>query len=176
MNENVSENTTDFRPPLSGFRIGLGTDIHKLVGGRKLILGGIEIPFDKGLLGHSDADSLSHAITDALLGAAGLGDIGIHFSDQDSHWKNADSSIFLAQTCEMLSEIGWSLVNLDATIMAEQPKLMPHLPAMITRLADVMKIEAWRINLKAKTNEGLDAVGRGEAIAAQAIVLLQPQL
>lgn len=154
-------------------RIGIGNDIHRLVAGRKLILGGVEIPHDKGLLGHSDADSLSHAITDALLGAAGLGDIGTHFSDKDPRWKNADSQMFLQAVCQMLAERGWRIVNIDATILAERPKMMPHIPAMKETLAATMNIEAAQLNLKAKTNEGLDTIGRGEAIGAQAIALLE---
>ena len=154
-------------------RIGIGNDIHRLVEGRKLILGGVEIPYDKGLLGHSDADSLSHAITDALLGAAGLGDIGTHFSDKDPRWKNADSQMFLQAVCQMLAERGWRIVNIDATILAERPKMMPHIPAMKETLAATMNIEAAQLNLKAKTNEGLDTIGRGEAIGAQAIALLE---
>lgn len=154
-------------------RIGIGNDIHRLVEGRKLILGGVEIPHDKGLLGHSDADSLSHAITDALLGAAGLGDIGTHFSDKDPRWKNADSQMFLQAVCQMLAERGWRIVNIDATILAERPKMMPHIPAMKETLAATMNIVAAQLNLKAKTNEGLDAIGRGEAIGAQAIALLE---
>ncbi len=154
-------------------RIGIGNDIHRLVAGRKLILGGVEIPYDKGLLGHSDADSLSHAITDALLGAASLGDIGTHFSDKDPRWKNADSQMFLQAVCQMLAERGWRIVNIDATILAERPKMMPHIPAMKETLAATMNIEAAQLNLKAKTNEGLDAIGRGEAIGAQAIALLE---
>ncbi|HZS08081.1 MAG TPA: 2-C-methyl-D-erythritol 2,4-cyclodiphosphate synthase [Blastocatellia bacterium] len=156
----------------ASFRIGLGHDIHRLVEGRRLILGGVEIPFDKGLLGHSDADSLSHAITDALLGAAGLGDIGTHFSDKDPRWAGADSMVFLRGACELLAENGWGVVNVDATIMAERPKMMPHIAAIKTRLAEALKIDPSQINIKAKTNEGLDAVGRGEAIAAQAVVLI----
>src|SRR5207244_7617215 len=117
----------------SSLRVGLGYDIHRLVAGRKLILGGVEIECDLGLLGHSDADSLSHAICDALLGAAGLGDIGTHFSDQDPQWKGADSLLLLRRVCEMLAEQGWSIVNIDATILAERPKMMPHIPAMKTK-------------------------------------------
>ncbi len=153
-------------------RIGIGNDIHRLVEGRKLILGGVEIPFEKGLLGHSDADSLTHAICDALLGAAALGDIGTHFSDQDSRWKGADSLKLLSRVAAMLNETGWRIVNIDATIMAERPKMMPHLPAMKSNLAAVLNVDISCLSLKAKTNEGLDAVGRGEAIAAQAIALL----
>lgn len=153
-------------------RIGIGNDIHRLVAGRKLILGGVEIPFALGLQGHSDADSLTHAICDALLGAAALGDIGTHFSDQDPQWKGADSLSLLRRVCEMLRAAGWSIGNVDATILAERPRMMPHLPAMKTKLAAAMSIDAACLNLKAKTNEGLDAIGRGEAIGAQAIALL----
>lgn len=153
-------------------RIGIGNDIHRLVEGRKLILGGVEIPFEKGLLGHSDGDSLSHAITDALLGAAGLGDIGNHFSDKDAKWKDADSMVFLRHVCELLADAGHSIANVDATILAERPKMMPHIPAMKIKLAEAMKINPSQLNIKAKTNEGLDAIGRGEAIAAQAVALI----
>ena len=164
--------------PISNFqapiRVGIGNDIHRLVAGRKLILGGVEIPFEQGLQGHSDADSLTHAICDALLGAAVLGDIGTHFSDQDPQWKGADSLQLLARVCAMLSEQGWCIVNVDATILAERPKMMPHLPAMKAKLAAALNLDAACLNLKAKTNEGLDAIGRGEAIGAQAIACLTP--
>ncbi|MFN0086237.1 MAG: 2-C-methyl-D-erythritol 4-phosphate cytidylyltransferase [Blastocatellia bacterium] len=156
-------------------RTGIGNDIHRLVEGRKLILGGIEIPFDRGLLGHSDGDSLSHAITDALLGAAGLGDIGFHFSDGDSRWKGADSLVFLRHVCGLLRERGYGIANIDATILAERPRMAPHIPGMKARLAQAMEIAEGQLNLKAKTNEGLDAIGRGEAIGAQAIALIQPR-
>ena len=157
------------------FRIGLGNDIHQLVEGRKLILGGIEIPFEKGLLGHSDADALSHAITDAILGAAGLGDIGTHFSDKDPRWKDADSLMFLQEAQAMAQAGGYAIGNIDATIIAEKPKLMPHMAAMRARLCATLGLDESQINLKAKTNEKLDAIGRGEAIAAQAVVLLHRQ-
>ena len=156
----------------SATRVGIGNDIHRLVEGRKLILGGVEIPFDKGLLGHSDGDSLSHAITDALLGAAGLGDIGTHFSDKDAQWKDADSMVFLRHVCQLLAGRGWRIGNVDATILAERPKMMPHIPAMKAKLAEAMAIDPSQLNIKAKTNEGLDAIGRGEAIAAQAVALI----
>ncbi|HQR33218.1 MAG TPA: 2-C-methyl-D-erythritol 2,4-cyclodiphosphate synthase [Blastocatellia bacterium] len=156
----------------SSHRVGIGNDIHRLVEGRKLILGGVDIPFDKGLLGHSDGDSLSHAITDALLGAAGLGDIGTHFSDKDARWKDADSLMFLRHVCELLAERSYQIGNVDATILAERPKMMPHIPAMKARLAEAMAIDPSQLNIKAKTNEGLDAIGRSEAIAAQAIALI----
>ena len=165
-------NPSQIEPLKSNLRVGIGNDLHRLVEGRKLILGGVEIPFEKGLLGHSDADSLTHAICDALLGAAALGDIGTHFSDNDPQWKAADSLLLLARVRAMISGAGWSIVNIDATIMAERPKMMPHLQAMRTKLAEAMEIEVSCVSLKAKTNEGLDAVGRGEAIAAQAIALL----
>jgi 2-C-methyl-D-erythritol 2,4-cyclodiphosphate synthase len=154
------------------YRIGIGNDIHRLVEGRRLILGGVEIPFDKGLLGHSDGDSLSHAITDALLGAAALGDIGTHFSDKDPRWAGADSMVFLHHVCVLLTERGFQIANIDATILAERPKMMPHIPAMKAKLAEVMAIDPSQLNIKAKTNEGLDAIGRGEAIAAQAVALI----
>ena len=154
-------------------RMGIGNDIHRLVEGRKLILGGVEIPFDRGLQGHSDGDSLTHAITDALLGAAGLGDIGTHFSDQDPRWKDADSFLFLQHVCGLLGDCGYRVANIDATIQAERPKISPHITAMKSRLADAMGIDQTQLNLKAKTNEGLDAVGRGEAIGALAIALIE---
>jgi 2-C-methyl-D-erythritol 2,4-cyclodiphosphate synthase len=154
------------------FRTGIGYDIHRLVEGRKLILGGIEIPFQRGLQGHSDGDSLSHAITDALLGAAGLGDIGTHFSDTDPRWAGADSMIFLSEVCRFLSERGLHIVNIDATILAERPKMQPHIHSMRTKLAETLGIEPTQLNIKAKTNEGLDAIGRGEAIGAQVIVMI----
>jgi 2-C-methyl-D-erythritol 4-phosphate cytidylyltransferase/2-C-methyl-D-erythritol 2,4-cyclodiphosphate synthase len=159
--------------PALPFRIGLGNDIHQLIEGRKLILGGIEIPFDKGLLGHSDADALSHAITDAILGATGLGDIGQHFSDQDPQWKGADSLLFLRRAAEMARASGYVIGNIDATIIAEKPKMMPHLAAMRARLCETLELAESQLNLKAKTNEKLDAIGRGEAIAVQAVVLLR---
>lgn len=153
-------------------RIGIGYDIHRLVEGRKLILGGVEIPFEKGLLGHSDSDVLSHAICDALLGAAALGDIGTHFPDSDPRWAGASSLDFLARAVEMLTERGYRISNIDATVMAERPKLRPHIEAMRERLASVLRIDVQQVSVKAKTNEGLESVGRGEAIEAQAIVIL----
>jgi 2-C-methyl-D-erythritol 2,4-cyclodiphosphate synthase len=153
-------------------RIGTGYDIHRLVEGRKLILGGVEIPFEKGLLGHSDSDVLSHAICDALLGAAGLGDIGTHFPDSDPRWAGASSLEFLAHVVELLSQKGYGIANIDATVMAERPRLVPHVQAMRERLASVLRIDASQVNIKAKTNEGLESVGRGEAMSAQAAALL----
>jgi 2-C-methyl-D-erythritol 4-phosphate cytidylyltransferase/2-C-methyl-D-erythritol 2,4-cyclodiphosphate synthase len=157
----------------SAIRIGSGYDIHRLVAGRKLILGGVEIAFELGLLGHSDGDSLSHAITDALFGAAGLGDIGKHFSDQDPRYAGIDSLVMLRRVSDLLAERGLRIENIDATIHAESPKMAPHIAEMRARLAEAMNIAQSQLNIKAKTNEGLDAVGRGEAIAAQAIALIR---
>src|SRR5215475_9570086 len=156
----------------SAIRIGVGNDIHRLVEGGKLILGGVEIPYERGLLGHSDGDSLTHAITDALLGAAALGDIGSHFSDKDPRWAGADSFVFLRHVCGLLEECGFEIANVDATILAERPKMAPHIAGMKTRLAEAMRISRSQINIKAKTNEGLDAIGAGDAIGAQAVALI----
>ncbi|MBZ5643864.1 MAG: 2-C-methyl-D-erythritol 2,4-cyclodiphosphate synthase [Acidobacteriia bacterium] len=154
-------------------RAGIGYDLHRLAEGRKLILGGIELPFPKGPVGHSDGDALAHALCDALLGAAGLGDIGTHFPDTDPQWKNVSSLLFLERTRELLSELELRIVHIDAIVIAEKPKLGPHFPAMREALAHSLGIAPSMINLKAKTNEGVDAIGRGEAIAAQAIVTLE---
>ena len=153
-------------------RIGMGYDIHRLVEGRKLVLAGVDIPFEKGLLGHSDSDVLTHAICDALLGAAALGDIGAHFPDTDERWKGASSLDLLARVVEMISERGYRVANVDATIMAERPRLRPHIQAMRERLAGVLQVDVDRVSVKAKTSEGLESVGRGEAMAAHAIALL----
>lgn len=153
-------------------RVGLGYDIHPLVAGRKLILGGVEVPFEKGPRGHSDGDCLYHAVTDALLGAAGLGDMGRHFPDTDPKWKDADSSVFLKAARKLLAEKKLQIQNIDANLHIESPKLAPHLPKMIQNLSELLGIRPDQINLKAKRGEGLDAVGRGEAAAVQAIVLL----
>ena len=153
-------------------RIGIGYDIHRLVDGRKLVLGGVEIPFEKGLLGHSDSDVLTHAICDALLGAAALGDIGTHFPDNDSRWAGASSLDFLARVVELVSQKGYRVANVDATVMAEQPRLKPHVDSMRERLASVLGVGAEQVSVKAKTSEGLESVGRGEAMAAQAVVLV----
>ena len=153
-------------------RIGIGYDIHRLVEGRKLILGGIPIPFEKGLLGHSDSDVLTHAICDALLGAAALGDIGAHFPDRDPRWAGASSLEFLVRVVELVTERGYRVANIDATVMAERPKLMPYAQAIRQSLASVLLIDVDQINIKAKTNEGLESVGRGEAMAAHAVALL----
>ena len=150
-------------------RSGIGYDLHRLATGRKLILGGIEVPFEKGPVGHSDGDALAHAICDALLGAAGLGDIGTHFPDTDPKWKDAHSLRFLEHVRGLLAERHLRIMHLDAIVITERPKLAPHFSAMREALARALGIETSRINLKAKTNEGVGAVGRGEAIAAQAI-------
>ena len=154
-------------------RSGIGYDLHRLAQGRKLILGGIEVPFEKGPVGHSDGDALAHAICDALLGAAGLGDIGTHFPDTDSRWAGASSLVFLERTRKLLDEHQLSIRHIDAVVILERPKLGPHFPAMRGALAKALGIKLAQINLKAKTNEGVDEVGRGEAIAAQAIATLE---
>ena len=156
-------------------RIGIGYDIHRLVEGRKLVLGGVEIPFDKGLLGHSDSDVLTHAICDALLGAAALGDIGTHFPDTDPRWAGASSLEFLAAVIELIAARGYQIGNVDATVLAERPKLKPHIQVIRERLASVLGLHLDQVSLKAKTSEGLESVGRGEAIAAQAVALLSPR-
>jgi 2-C-methyl-D-erythritol 2,4-cyclodiphosphate synthase len=153
-------------------RAGIGYDLHRLTLGRKLVLGGIEVPCDRGPVGHSDGDALAHCICDALLGAAGLGDIGTHFPDSDPQWKDANSLRFLDRVRELFAERGLRIAHIDATVITEKPKLGPHFPAMRKALAGALGIAPERINLKAKTNEGVDAVGRGEAIAAQAIATL----
>lgn len=154
-------------------RAGIGYDLHRLAEGRKLILGGIEVPFHKGPVGHSDGDALAHAICDALLGAAGLGDIGAHFPDTDPKWKDVSSLRFLERVRELLVEQRLLIVHIDAVVITEKPKLGPHFPAMREALAKSLGISTSAINLKAKTNEGVDAIGHGEAIAAQAIVTLE---
>jgi 2-C-methyl-D-erythritol 2,4-cyclodiphosphate synthase len=154
-------------------RAGIGYDLHRLASGRKLVLGGIEVPFEKGPVGHSDGDALAHAICDALLGAAGLGDIGTHFPDTDPKWKDAQSLRFLEHVRGLLAERRLRIAHLDAIVITERPKLGPHFSAMREALARALGIEASCINLKAKTNEGVGAVGRGEAIAAQAIATLE---
>ena len=154
------------------FKIGEGWDIHALVADRKLILGGVEIPFHLGLLGHSDADVLLHAITDALLGAAALGDIGTHFPDTDLAFKGADSGVLLAEAARRVRAKGFEIGNVDSTVIAQAPKLMPHMPAMRERIAQVLGIAVDQINVKAKTAEKMGPVGLGQAMEARAIVLL----
>ncbi len=156
-------------------RIGQGYDVHRLTPGRRLILGGVQIPFELGLLGHSDADVLTHAVMDALLGAAGLGDIGQHFPDNDPAYAGADSLVLLEQVAGKLAAAGWRLGNLDATIIAQRPKLAPHLPLMRENLAAALGASPEQINVKATTEEGLGFTGTGQGIAAQAVALLLPE-
>ena len=154
------------------FRIGEGWDIHQLVEGRSLILGGVKIPHSKGLLGHSDADALLHAITDALLGAAALGDIGTHFPDTDAQFKGADSGVLLAEAARRVRAMGYSIGNVDSTVIAQAPKLMPHIAAMRARIAELLDISVDQVNVKAKTAEKMGPVGEGLAMEARAVVLL----
>jgi 2-C-methyl-D-erythritol 2,4-cyclodiphosphate synthase len=153
-------------------RIGEGWDVHALVEGRKLILGGVEVPHTLGLLGHSDADVLLHAITDALLGAAALGDIGRHFPDTDAQFKGADSSVLLAEAMARVRAQGWELVNVDSTIVAQAPKLAPHMPAIRASVAKALGVAEDQVNVKAKTAEKLGPVGEGKSMEARAIALL----
>ena len=154
-------------------RIGHGYDVHRLVEGRKLILGGVEIPWEKGLLGHSDADVLLHALMDAILGAAALGDIGQHFPDSDERYAGADSLRLLTEVARLLNEAGYRLVNADCTILAQRPKLMPHLPQMRTNIARALEADVDAISVKATTEEGLGFTGDGSGIAAHAVVLIE---
>lgn len=156
-------------------RIGEGWDTHALVAGRPLVLGGITIPHTHGLLGHSDADALLHAITDALLGAAGLGDIGRHFPDTDAAFSGADSAKLLAEAVKRVRDAGWEPVNVDSTIVAQAPKMAPHIPAMRERIAQVLGLDAACVNVKAKTAEKMGPVGEGRAIEARAVCLLTRQ-
>ena len=158
--------------PLPALRVGEGWDVHALVPGRPLILGGVHIPHPMGLLGHSDADALLHAVTDAILGAAGLGDIGRHFSDTDPQFRGADSRHLLAQAMQRVRAAGWALVNVDSTVVAQAPKLAPHIPAMCQHMAQALGVEVSRVNVKAKTAEKLGPVGQGLSIEARAVVLL----
>lgn len=153
-------------------RVGQGFDVHRLVAGRRLVIGGVEIAHDKGLLGHSDADVLLHAICDALLGAAGLGDIGRHFPDTDSRYKDIDSRALLRHVVALLAERGHRIVNVDATIVAEAPRMAPHIPGMVANIAADCAVDPASVNVKATTTETLGFTGRGEGIAAQAIVLV----
>ncbi len=154
-------------------RIGHGYDVHRLVEGRKLILGGVDIPYEKGLLGHSDADVLAHAFADALLGAAAMGDIGKHFPDTDPAYKGADSLKLLAHVCNLLKEAGYELVNADMTILAQAPKLAPHIPTMRANFARVCGVDVSQINVKATTEEKLGFTGAKEGMAAHAVCLIQ---
>ena len=153
-------------------RIGQGFDVHALVPGRKLIIGGVTIPAEKGLLGHSDADVLLHAVTDALIGAAALGDIGRHFPDTDDRWKGADSRVLLRATVALLAQAGYRVVNVDATIIAQAPKMVPYIPQMVEHIAADLMLATGDVNVKAKTTERLGFTGRGEGIAAEAVVLI----
>lgn len=153
-------------------RVGIGYDLHRLEAGRKLIIGGIEVPFDKGPVGHSDGDVLAHALCDALLGAAGLGDIGTHFPDTDPKWKGANSLQFLEHARKLLDEKRMAIEHVDAVVILERPKLGPHFPKMCEALAKSLGVASEKIHLKAKTNEGVDAVGRGEAIACHVAATL----
>ena len=158
---------------MNDLRIGHGYDVHKLTVGRKLILGGVEIPWEKGLLGHSDADVLAHAVMDALLGAAGLGDIGRHFPDTDPAYAGADSLKLLSHVAALLGEKGWSVGNVDATILAQRPKLASFIPQMRERMAQAMGIEPEQVNVKATTEEGLGFTGTGQGMAAHAVALIK---
>ena len=153
-------------------RIGHGYDVHKLISGRKLILGGVDIPYDKGLLGHSDADVLLHAISDALLGAAALGDIGKHFPPDDERFRDADSLLLLAHVGKLVKESGYTVSNIDSTVLAQRPKLAPHIEKMRENIARALELDVSAVSVKATTEEGLGFTGAGEGIAAQAVCLL----
>lgn len=158
---------------MSNLRIGQGFDVHAFAPGRKLVIGGVEIPFHLGLFGHSDADVLIHAICDALLGAAALGDIGRHFSASDAAYRNVDSRVLLRAVHQKIHQRGFHIVNLDGTIIAQAPRMVPHIPAMVVNIADDLKLTTDTINIKATTTEQLGFTGRGEGIAAQAVCLLE---
>ena len=153
-------------------RVGIGYDAHRLAPGRRLVLGGVEIPGERGLAGHSDADVLTHAIIDALLGAAGLGDIGQHFPDDDDQWKGADSVALLAAAGGLVREAGYAVVNVDVTVIAERPKLAPHAEAMRRNLAGALGCAVEQVSVKAKTNEGVESMGAGTSMAAHAVALI----
>lgn len=159
-------------PSFPPFRVGIGFDVHALVPGRRCVIGGVTIPFANGLKGHSDADVLAHAVTDALLGAAGLGDIGALFPDNDPQWRGADSLQLLARAWQQVAASGWQLANLDAVVIGERPKILPYVPEMRARLAAALAAQPEQIQIKGKTAEKLGALGRGEGIAAQAVALL----
>ncbi len=158
---------------MKAIRIGEGWDVHALVPGRPLVIGGIVLPYERGLLGHSDADVLLHAITDALLGGAGLGDIGRHFPDTDERFKGADSVLLLKEAAARVAAAGWAIANVDSTVVAQAPKLAPHIDAMRERIADALGLAPEQVNVKAKTAERLGPVGQGQSIEARAVVLLQ---
>lgn len=175
VHQTCGEEASGFSPKRLTIRVGQGYDVHKLVEGRKLILGGVDIPHATGLLGHSDADALLHAITDALLGAVALGDIGRHFPDTDPRYAGADSRVLLRAAVALLAERGWRPINVDATLIAQRPKLAPHAAAMVANVAADLGIAADCVNIKGKTNEQLGYLGREEAIEAQAVVLVERQ-
>ena len=154
-------------------RFGMGYDVHRLVEGRRLILGGVAVPYEKGLLGHSDADVLLHAIADALLGAAALGDIGRHFPDTDPRYAGADSGVLLARVRELIEEKGYRVGNIDATVVAQRPKLMAYIPQMVTNIARILAVPEDAVNVKATTEETLGVTGSGEGIAAHAVCLIE---
>jgi len=160
------------RELLTFMRAGIGTDLHRLIPGRKLILGGVRIPFAKGPAGHSDGDALTHAICDALLGAAALGDIGRHFPDTSSKWRGVSSLLFLRHARKLLQDAGYVIVNVDATVGLERPRLSPHIPLMQRKLARALGLGAGQVSVKAKTGEGVEAIGRGEAVRADAVALI----
>ena len=157
------------------YRIGQGFDIHKLVEGRKLILGGVEIPYTKGLLGHSDADALTHAIIDSMLGALALGDIGTHFPDNDPKYKDIESLLLLNNTYNLIKERGYTINNIDCTIFAQEPKMKPYISCIQKKLCSVLNIKESQISIKAKTMEGMDSVGQKQAISAQSAILLKKE-
>ena len=161
-------------PPLKGaFRIGYGFDAHRLVAGRGLVLGGVAIPSERGLEGHSDGDCVIHAVCDAVLGALAEGDMGRHFPSADAAWKDADSALFLAAVADMAVRAGYAVANLDVTVVAEAPRLAPHVPGMRANLARMLRVDAAGVSVKVKSTDGLGAIGRGEGIAAHAVVLLE---
>ena len=153
-------------------RIGFGNDVHRLEKGTPLILGGVRIESERGAVGHSDADCLTHAVTDAILGALAVGDIGTHFSDKDERWKNADSFVFLAEAARLMKQRNFHVVNLDSTVQLEKPRLRPHIEKMRENLAKALEIEIECVSIKAKTGEGIDAVGESRAVRADAVILL----
>lgn len=155
-------------------RVGIGYDSHRFAAGRRLVLGGVVIPYTLGLHGHSDADAVAHAVTDAILGAAGMGDIGRLFPDTDAEWQDADSMVLLAEAHRRVQQVGWTLSQADVTVIAQAPKLAPHVPAMQARMAEVLGVGASAISVKAKTNEGMGFLGRGEGIAVMAVASLVP--
>ena len=168
----MAERLLDAPAPEVRLRIGNGYDLHRLVTGRPLVLGGVTIPFEKGLLGHSDADAVAHAVTDAILGAAGAGDIGRHFPDTDAAWKAADSLDLLTRAAALIRQQGYRVVNVDLVIVAERPRMAPYVPEMTARLARALGVDAARVSIKGKTNEGVDSMGAGASIAVHAVALI----